>query len=126
VADVAFAAGLIPVLEARGAAIANAVGQGTFAVLLLVFARRLVWPVDWRPRVFARVLAMSVLAGLAGWAVVRSLDGFPGVALAAGAELGTFLLLAPTLHIVSVDDAKWAEQAIGGLLGRLIRLCAPR
>ena len=71
VADVAFAAGLIPVLEARGAAIANAVGQGTFAVLLLVFARRLVWPVDWRPRVFARVLAMSVLAGLAGWAVVN-------------------------------------------------------
>ena len=67
-----------------------------------------------------------VLAGLAGWAVVRSLDGFPGVALAAGAELGTFLLLAPTLHIVSADDAKWAEQAIGGLLGRLIRLCAPR
>ncbi len=126
VADVAFAAALIPVLEARGAAIANAVGQGTFAVLLLVFARRLVWPVDWRPRVFVRVLAMSVLAGLAGWAVVESLDGFPGIALAAGAELGAFLLLAPTLRIVSADDAKWAEQAIGGLLGRLIRLCAPR
>ena len=69
---------------------------------------------------------MSVLAGLAGWAVVESLDGFPGIALAAVAELGAFLLLAPTLRIVSADDATWAEEAIGGLLGRLIRLCAPR
>ena len=126
VADVGFAAALVPVLEARGAAIANAVGQGTFAVLLLVFAGRLVWPVDWRPRVFVRVLAMSVVAGLAGWAVVESLDGFSGIALAAVAELGALLLLAPTLRIVSADDATWAEEAIGGLLGRLIRLCAPR
>ena len=126
VADVAFAAALIPVLDARGAAVANAAGQGTFAVLLLAFAGRLASPVDWRPRVLVRVLMMTVLVGLAGWAVVRSIDGFPGVALAAGAELGAFVVLAPTLRIVSADDAEWADQAVGGLLGRLIRLCAPR
>jgi O-antigen/teichoic acid export membrane protein len=125
VIDVALAFALIPVLDARGAAIANAAGQGTFAVLMLVFAARLVRPVDWRLGMLVRTLIASVGVGFAGWACVSRLDGFPGLAVGALASLVAFVALATTLQIVPTDDARWAEQAFGGWIGRLARSFAP-
>jgi O-antigen/teichoic acid export membrane protein len=122
--DIGLAAALIPSLEARGAAIANAAGQGTAAVLLLVFAARLTRPVDWRPAIMARALVMSAAIGLAGWASVTWIDGFTGVAVGAVASMGVLALLAPTLGVVPADDARWAEDAFGGRVGRLARFCA--
>ncbi len=122
VVDVGLAAGLVPVLDARGAAIANAAGQGTFALLLLVFAGRLVRPVDWRPGQFVRAVTLSVGVGLAGWGGVEWIEGFPGLAAGAAASLAAFAVLAPTLRIVAADDARWAEQSFGRRVGRLVRL----
>jgi O-antigen/teichoic acid export membrane protein len=122
--DIGLAAALIPMLDARGAAIANAAGQGTAAILMLVFASRLTRPVDWRPAVMARVLVMSGGIGLAGWAGIHWVDGFPGIAVGAVASLGALALLAPTLGVVPADDARWAEDAFGGRVGRIARLCA--
>jgi O-antigen/teichoic acid export membrane protein len=126
VLDVAFAFALVPVLDARGAAIANAVGQGVFALLMLSFAARLVRPVDWRPWVLLRVLVMSVAAGLAGWGVIETVGGFPGVVLAGIVELAVIAAFARALRVLSRDDAEWAEHAVGGRFERLVRLFAGR
>ena len=72
----------------------------------------------------ARTLVMSAAIGLAGWASVNWIDGFVGVAVGAVASIGLLALLAPTLGVVPADDAHWAEDAFGGLVGRLARLCA--
>jgi O-antigen/teichoic acid export membrane protein len=122
--DVGLAASLVPGLDARGAAIANAAGQGTSAVLLLFFAGRLTRPVDWRPGVLLRTLALSLGVGISGWAAVTWIDGFAGVALGAAASVAVFAALAPTLRIVASEDARWAEQAFGARVGRIARLCA--
>jgi O-antigen/teichoic acid export membrane protein len=122
--DVGLALALVPALEAKGAAIANAAAQGTFGILVLVFAGQLARPVDWRPGMVVRAAAASAGAGIAAWAVVSSLDGFPGLALGGAAALVAFAALAPSLRIVAADDARWAEQAFGGRVGRIARLCA--
>jgi O-antigen/teichoic acid export membrane protein len=122
--DIALAATLIPSLDANGAAIANAAAQATSGALLLFFAARFVRPVDWRPTLVLRIAAVSVGVGLAGWGLVHWVDGFSGVALGAVASVAVFALLASALGIVAAEDAKWAEQAFGGLIGRLARVCA--
>ena len=121
VVDAGLAAGLIPFLDARGAAIANAGGQGTFALLMLVFAGRLVRPVDWRPGMVVRAVLASAGVGLAGWASVNWLDGFPGLAVGLAASVVAFAALATTLRIVPSDDARWAEQSFGDRVGRVVR-----
>jgi O-antigen/teichoic acid export membrane protein len=121
VVDVGLAAGLIPVLDARGAAIANAAGQGTFALLMLLFAARLVRPVDWRPGMVVRASLASAGVGLAGWGAVTWLDGFPGLAVGFAASILAFAALATILRIVPSDDARWAEESAGRRVGRLVR-----
>ena len=122
--DITLAATLIPSLDANGAAIANAAAQATSGALLLFFAARFVRPVDWRPTLVLRIAAVSVGVGLAGWGSVNWVDGFPGVALGAVASVAVFALLASALGIVAAEDASWAEQAFGGRIGRLVRVCA--
>jgi len=122
VVDVGLAAGLIPAFDARGAAIANAAGQGIFALLMLIFAARLVRPVDWRAGMVVRAFLVSAGVGLAGWAAVSRLDGFPGLAVGLAASTVAFVALATIVKIVPSDDARWAEEAFGGRLGRLVRL----
>jgi O-antigen/teichoic acid export membrane protein len=122
VVDVGLALALIPSLDANGAAIANAAGQGTFALILLIFAGRLVRPVDWRPSMVVRALVASVCVGLVGWACVIWLDGFPGLAVGLVASIVAFAALATTLRILPSDDARWAEQAFGDRVGGLVRL----
>jgi O-antigen/teichoic acid export membrane protein len=121
VVDVGLAAGLVPVLDARGAAVANAAGQGMFALLMLVFAGRLVRPVDWRPGMVVRVVLVSAGVGLVGWAAITWLDGIPGLAVGLAASVVAFAALATTLRIVPSDDARWAEQSFGARVGRVVR-----
>src|SRR6185312_3439455 len=68
--DVALAAALIPSLDARGAAIANAAGQGIYALVVLVAAQRLTGPVQWQVSALARNTVAASVAGAAGWAVL--------------------------------------------------------
>jgi O-antigen/teichoic acid export membrane protein len=128
--DVGLALALIPELDARGAAIANAGGQGTYAALVLVFASRYVGPVDWRPRSMLRVVAASAAGGLAGWGVLRVVDGFGGFCAAAAAALGAFLVVATLVRILPADDAGWIDATFGtrlrGGVGALARLWSQR
>ena len=123
--DLGLAALLVPSLDARGAAIANAAGQGIFALVVLYAAGRLAAPVEWRLAALARNAAAAALAGAAGWAVLRGLDGFTGLVAAAGALTAAYAAMAISLRVLPAQDAAWLEQTLGGrLVTRICRLCA--
>lgn len=125
--DVGLAAVLIPSLDARGAAIANAAGQGIYALVVLVAATKLAGPVEWRARALLRNATASGAAGVAGWAVLRALDGFSGLAAAAAAVIVAYGALAIVLRVLPAEDAAWLEQTLGGrFVARVTRLCASR
>jgi O-antigen/teichoic acid export membrane protein len=126
VVDIMLALVLIPRLDAKGAAIANAGGQATYAALIVVLAARRIGHVDWRPWSTLRVGVASVGGGLAGWGVLSVIDGAAGLAAASLAALAAFLLLATAVRIIHPDDGAWIEETFGGRLhggvGRLARL----
>lgn len=125
--DVGLAAALVRSLDANGAAIANAVGQGIYALIVLIAAQRLAGPVDWRLGVLGRNAVAAGAAGVAGWAVLRGLDGFGGLAVAAAALIGAYGALAIILRVLPVQDAAWLEDTLGGRFVALVtRLCASR
>jgi O-antigen/teichoic acid export membrane protein len=123
--DLGLAALLVPSLDARGAAIANAAGQGIFALVVLFAAARLAAPVEWRLAALARNTAAAAVAGAAGWAVLRGLDGFTGLVAAAAALSAAYAAMAISLRVLPAQDAAWLEQTLGGrLVTRICRLCA--
>ena len=123
--DVALAFALVPSLDANGAAIANAGGQGAYALVVLAAATRIVSPVEWHLGSLVRNLVASALAGLAGWAVVGSIDGFVGVAAAAVALVLAYAALAVLLRPLPAEDARWLEEAIPVRgIARICRFCA--
>ena len=123
--DLGLAALLVPSLDARGAAIANAAGQGIFALVVLFAAGRLAAPVEWRLAALARNVAAAAVAGAAGWAVLRGLDGFTGLVAAAAALTAAYAAMAISLRVLPAQDAAWLEQTLGGrLVTRICRLCA--
>jgi O-antigen/teichoic acid export membrane protein len=130
VVDVGLAAGLIPSLDAVGAAIANAAGQATFAGILLVFSARLLGRPDWRPFTTLRRLVSAAGAGAAGWLCVHLLGDVGGLLAGLPAAVAMFGLSAWGLRIVPADDARWVEEALGsklfGAVGRLARLWSER
>ena len=124
VADLGLAWVLIPSLDARGAAIANAAGQGAYALIVLAAGARIV-KVRWRLWALARNAAAATAAGLAGWFVGTALDGFTGLIAAAAALSAVYALLAIVLRVLPRDDAAWLEETIGGRVVRTIcRLCS--
>jgi O-antigen/teichoic acid export membrane protein len=124
VADLGLAWLLVPSLDANGAAIANAAGQGMYAVVVLVAGARIV-KVRWRPWALVRNAAAATASGLAGWAVLQQLDGFTGLMAAAGAVTAVYALLAIVLRVLPRDDADWLEEAVGGrVVMTVCRLCA--
>jgi O-antigen/teichoic acid export membrane protein len=125
--DVALAWALIPSLDARGAAIANAAGQGVYALVVLVAAGRLAGRTDWRASVLARNAFAAGVAGAVGWAVVDRLDGFSGLFAAAAALTVVYGAFAVLLRVLPAQDAAWLQETLGGrFLGPVIRLCAAR
>jgi O-antigen/teichoic acid export membrane protein len=130
--DVGLALALIPVLNAKGAAIANVGGQGSYALLMLFFASRLASPVDWRPWTMLRGAMASGLAGLAAWGVDTALEGVEVAGLCAGAAAAAaaFVLLGALLRILPADDAGWIDESFGtrlcGGVGKLARLWSER
>jgi len=125
--DVALAWALIPSLDARGAAIANAAGQGIYALVVLVAAQRLAGAVEWRLGVLTRNAIASGLAGALGWAVLTKLDGFGGLAVAGIALAALYGALAILLRVLPAQDAAWLEETLSGrLVSRITRLCASR
>jgi O-antigen/teichoic acid export membrane protein len=130
--DVGLALALIPRLDAKGAAIANVGGQGSYALLMLFFASRLASPVDWRPWTMVRGAMASAVAGLAAWGADTALEGVEVAGLCAGAAAAAaaFVLLGAVLRILPADDAGWIDESFGtrlfGSVGKLARLFSER
>ena len=123
--DVGLAWALVPSLDASGAAIANAAGQGIYALVVLVAAGRLAGPVEWRASALARNAVAAGVAGTLGWAVLNGLDGFTGLVAAGAALTCAYGALAVLLRVLPAQDAAWLEQTLGGrFVTRVCRLCA--
>ena len=118
--DIALAAALIPELDAKGAAVANAGGQGIYAVIVLVFAARGLGKIDWRPFSIVRATVASVGAAAVGWGITRAVDGALGLALGFVVAAGVFAALAAAVKFLPRDDGLWLEAASGGRLGGIV------
>jgi O-antigen/teichoic acid export membrane protein len=122
--DLGLAWALVPSLEANGAAIANAVGQGIYALVVLGAAARIV-RVRWHPWALVRNAFASAAAGVAGWAVLQSLDGFSGLVAAGLALSATYAVLAVVLRLLPSEDAVWLDEALGSRALRAVaRACS--
>jgi O-antigen/teichoic acid export membrane protein len=130
VANIGLAFLLVPRHDAVGAAIANGCAQLAVAVPVLVYATRITGPLRWDAPVLLRAALASAGAGLAGWAGVALVDGALGLALGSALAAGALALLATALRVVPAEDAAWLEAAagdrLGGVFGRVCRLCAER
>jgi O-antigen/teichoic acid export membrane protein len=128
VVDLGLAAVLIPRLDAIGAAVANVGGVLAYGAVMNASAARLVGPLSLELRALARGATAAGLAGLAGWAVIEHVAGFPGLVAASAVVIALYSALARALRILPHGDALWLEGALGrqlkGVLGRACRLCA--
>ncbi len=118
--DIGLAFALIPALDASGAALANAGGQATHALLLLAVSAYVVGRGEWwLPSIVPSVVAAG-LGGVAAWLLVEQVGGAAGVL--AGLLAGSLLYggAALALGVLTAGDAAWLESAIGGRLGRRV------
>ncbi|HEX3239246.1 MAG TPA: polysaccharide biosynthesis C-terminal domain-containing protein [Solirubrobacterales bacterium] len=124
VVDATLAITLVPELDAVGAAIANAGAQVTAALILLFFLRRSLGPMHLRLPMLAPMLAVSVLAGLAGWLAAGTLPDHFSVLAAAPAFFVVLTVSSLLLRPLPREDADWIGGAVGGMAGgRVGRVC---
>jgi O-antigen/teichoic acid export membrane protein len=122
--DVALAAVLVPRLDATGAAIANTCAFTVAALLLIVYAARLVGGVHlgWRP--IARIAMVSVVAAALARVVLLAGESVEVFAAAAAVEVAVLLAAATFFRVVPEDDATFLIRVAGG--GRRIALVLGR
>ncbi len=120
--DVAVAVTLIPRYGAQGAAVANVVGQGTVAILVIAYTwtRTDRFPLMGRRWLWA--LVVNALAGLTAYAVANALTGW--VALLAGfvAGLAVFVGLAWRAPLLENADADWLRSTVPHRLHAVVRV----
>jgi O-antigen/teichoic acid export membrane protein len=123
VVDIGLALAFVPLLDARGAAIANAGGQGTYAIVVLAVSFAAIGPGGWRLWSLVPSLLVSVLAAAVGWTVYEALNSV-SASLAVGAGIAAFTAVyaaaAAALGVLADDDARWLESAVGGRLGHRV------
>ena len=121
--DVGLALAFVPLLDASGAAIANAGGQAAYAIAMLTVSIRAIRGGGWLLWSLIPTLFASALAAVGGWSALEALASLPLVAgvIIAGA---VFVLLyggsALTIGVLTDADARWLESAVGGRSGRRI------
>jgi O-antigen/teichoic acid export membrane protein len=117
---------LIPGHGALGAAVANSSAQALTAVVIVTYGIRSVHGIEWQASALARLIATSVLAGLAARVALDATGGGLG-GLALGLLVGAvvFVVLARLLGIISRPDGKWlrdtAATLLGGRVARAVR-----
>jgi O-antigen/teichoic acid export membrane protein len=120
VVDVGIAFLLVPHYDAVGAAIASICAQATVGVPVILYARRTVENVRWRPPMVGRQALASAFTGVAAWACVELIGGVAGLVAGGVVAIVAFALVARALRILSEDDALWLEGVAGGRMGGMI------
>ena len=100
---------LIPVYEAVGAAVANAGAQVAAGVPGLIYASRVLAPVNIPVGAVLRSTATAAVTGLAAFAAVEALGGLPGVAAGSVVAGLTLLLAGALLRPLTAADAEWLK-----------------
>jgi O-antigen/teichoic acid export membrane protein len=111
---------LVPIYDARGAAVANGCAQLAAGLPILAVARRRVGAIPWAAPALARAALASAGAGAAAWACVRLLGGAPGVIAGLAVEAVALVVLGAVLRILPAEDAVWLDEAVGARLGGLV------
>ena len=118
---------LVPLYDAKGAAVANGCAQLAAGLPILVVARRRVGTVRWEAATLSRAAVASVGAGATAWGFVQLLGGPAGILTGLVAGAAALVVLGALLRILPAEDAAWLDEAVGarvgGLLGRTVRLC---
>ena len=119
--DIGLALLFVPVFDAAGAALANAGGQATYSVAMLAVSFRVIGPGAWRLWSLIPSLLASALGAVVGWTAFEVTEGIrPAVGVATG--IVAFALCygaaAVAVGVLTADDARWLESAVGGRHGR--------
>lgn len=116
---------LVPLYDAKGAAVANACAQLAAGLPILLVAARRVGAIRWEAAVLLRAALASAGAGAAAWGCVRLIGGAAGVLSGLAVGGVALVVLGALLRILPEDDAAWLDGAVGsrfgGLLGRAVR-----
>ena len=127
--DVGLAAALVPILDARGAAVASVAAQLVYSAAVMFYARRLLGGSRIQ-RSMVRVTLASALTGGAAFACVASIDGLIGLLIGLAAFVVLFPVSAAAFRIIPANDAAWIEDAIAARLGDrarwVCRTCSAR
>jgi O-antigen/teichoic acid export membrane protein len=117
---------LIPSLHAEGAAIANVGAQLAAGLPELVYATRLLAPVEFPLGAVLRSLATAAVTGGVAFGVAEAIGGVAGLAVGAVAGALAFAGAALLLRPLSRDDAAWMTTLGRGRLAVLIAASARR
>jgi O-antigen/teichoic acid export membrane protein len=104
---------LIPRHAALGGAVANASSQVVAALLLVVYAHRLVGRPRWDALSLSRIGVASAAAGLVALVAVLSLSTLWGFVVGAAVFTAVIAGLGIVLRVIPADDAQWLEHSIG-------------
>jgi O-antigen/teichoic acid export membrane protein len=121
--DIGLALLFVPVFDAGGAALANAGGQATYTVAMLAVSFRVIGPGNWRLWSLIPSLFASALGGVVGW---TAFEATKGISSAIGVATGIVVFAlcysaaAVALGVLTADDSRWLESAVGGRLGRRV------
>ncbi len=125
-ADIGLALAFVPLLDASGAAIANAGGQAVHALVLLGVSAHVLGRGGWRFWSVVPSAIAATLACVAGWATVDAFTRLPGVLAGGAVFLAVYGVVAVAIGVLTADDAGWLERTVGGRLGGWVGRVAGR
>jgi O-antigen/teichoic acid export membrane protein len=121
VVNIALDFALIPPYEATGAAVANALAQGSSAIAIVFYSVRLVGGVRWEADSIARMALTSAVAGVSAHAALNVVGGgVAGFFVGAVAGVAVFALIALVLRVIPHDDGRWLRDSFGSALGGVV------
>lgn len=119
---------LIPEHGPVGAAAANGAAQLALSLALLIYASRQVHGLVWNARYLMRNAVASAASCVAARWVLAAFGGSVGFFLAIAVAILVFIPIAFGMRILSEEDARWLEDAVGqrghGLAGWAVRQLA--
>jgi len=122
VTNISLAFALIPLLEARGAALANLGSQVLVGAITITYADRLLGRRGIHSRTLLATLAAAVAGGVLGSLAAEALGGVPGVLAGSVLAAGGFTAVAALAKPIRADDADWLRGTTAGTpLARPVR-----